>query len=51
MVESGLTDGEIAKILFISPRTVNHHVSSILTKLNVGSRMGAAELARTQSEV
>jgi DNA-binding CsgD family transcriptional regulator len=51
MVQSGLTDAEIAKVLFISTRTVNHHVSAILTKLGVGSRTEAAERARTHSDV
>jgi DNA-binding NarL/FixJ family response regulator len=49
MVERGLTDAEIAKVLFISTRTVNHHVSSILTKLGVGSRSEAAGRARSHS--
>jgi DNA-binding CsgD family transcriptional regulator/tetratricopeptide (TPR) repeat protein len=51
MVERGLTDADIAKVLFISTRTVNHHVSAILTKLEVGSRTEAAKLARSRSEV
>jgi DNA-binding CsgD family transcriptional regulator len=50
MVERGLTDADIAKVLFISTRTVNHHVSAILTKLGVESRAEAAKRARTQSE-
>ena len=51
MVGSGLTDADIAKVLFISTRTVNHHVSAILTKLGVGSRTEAVKRARTHSEI
>jgi DNA-binding NarL/FixJ family response regulator len=42
MVERGMTDAEIAKSMFVSIRTVNRHVSSILAKLEVSSRGEAA---------
>lgn len=38
-----LSDREIAERLFISPKTVGHHVSAILTKLGVESRRQAAD--------
>ena len=51
MIDRGFTDAEIAKVLFISTRTVNHHVSSILTKLGVSTRNQAAERARLERRV
>jgi non-specific serine/threonine protein kinase len=46
LVAQARTDREIAAALFISPRTVNAHVASILGKLGVANRMEAATRAR-----
>ncbi len=41
----GLTNKEIARKLYISPKTVEHHVSTILSKLHVSSRQEATNFA------
>lgn len=45
LIAQGLSDREIARRLSISPRTVNGHVTKLLTKLDVESRTAAAALA------
>jgi DNA-binding NarL/FixJ family response regulator len=37
----GLSTDEVAATLFLSPRTVQGHVQSILAKLQVRSKLGA----------
>ncbi len=46
LLEDGLTNAELAERLFISVKTVDHHVSAILTKLDVTRRRDAVRRAR-----
>jgi DNA-binding CsgD family transcriptional regulator len=45
LLAEGLTNAEIAERLFVSPRTAEHHVAAVLTKLGATSRREAARRA------
>lgn len=45
LLAEDLTDAEIADRLFVSTRTINHHVSAVLGKLGVSNRSEAADRA------
>jgi DNA-binding CsgD family transcriptional regulator len=45
LMAEGLPDREISQRLFISERTVHHHVSAVLAKIGVTSRTAAARQA------
>jgi DNA-binding NarL/FixJ family response regulator len=45
LLKEGLQNKEIAARLFIAPKTVIHHISSIFFKLNVNSRIKAVQEA------
>jgi len=49
LLSEGLHNSTIARRLFISTKTVDHHVSAILMKLGVPSRAEAVAMARKQS--
>ena len=46
LVAEGLTNREIAQTLFVTEKTAGAHVSSILAKLRVRSRLEAATAAQ-----
>ena len=45
LMTDGFGNAEIAGRLFISPRTVHHHVSAILAKLDARTRVEAVSVA------
>lgn len=49
LVSDGLTDDQIAARLVLSVRTVHHHVSAVLAKLEVTSRQDAAAEAQRRN--
>ena len=48
LVAEGRSNGEIARTLFISAKTVSVHVSNIMAKLGAGSRTEAVAVARRE---
>jgi DNA-binding CsgD family transcriptional regulator/tetratricopeptide (TPR) repeat protein len=46
LMAEGLADRQIAQRLVLSPRTIHHHVSAVLRKLDVTSRHEAGDEAR-----
>lgn len=45
LIGQGLTNAQIAETLVISPRTVDAHLRSIYSKLNIPSRLAAMRYA------
>jgi DNA-binding CsgD family transcriptional regulator len=50
LLQDGLRSSSIAKRLFVSLKTVEHHVSAILAKLGVSSRAEAVALAHRETQ-
>lgn len=45
LIAEGLRNADIAERLFVSPKTVDHHVSAVLAKLDARTRAEAAARA------
>jgi DNA-binding NarL/FixJ family response regulator len=45
LVAKGMTNAQVAKELFVSPRTVNAHLNSVYSKLGFNSRVEATRFA------
>jgi DNA-binding NarL/FixJ family response regulator len=48
LLADGLSTGEVADRLFLSPTTVRMHVSTVLRKLRVADRAAAIDLLRAE---
>ena len=51
LLADGLRNAEIARRLVLSPKTVEHHVTAILRKLDAPTRSAAVALAVAQGMV
>ena len=51
LLGKGLSNNEIGNRLYISPKTVDHHISAILSKLNIHSRHEAAAFLQSAAAV
>ena len=49
LLAEGLSNAEIAQRLFVTPKTVEHHVTSILSKLGLRTRAEVAAWAGRQT--
>ena len=49
-MSEGLRNAAVARRLFVSTKTVDHHVSAILAKLGVPSRAEAVAMARNPQD-